>query len=352
MLTRENFSESHIQDVRAESKRDPGLLEQSIYAFGLLEAIVRVGMPFIFKGGTCLMLLLDHPMRLSTDIDIIVEPGTEIEKYIEEASKIFPFRDCEEQKRVGKNNIEKRHFKFTYQSPLTQRSIYILLDVLFEKNEYAKLVEKPIHNELLLTEEPYLTVRIPSVNSILGDKLAAFAPHTTGIPLGAGKDMEVMKQMYDVATLIDAFDDFEEVRRTYWAVSEAEIAYRGAEITPEDSLYDTLRAAASIATRGKLWKEDYTVYLKGIRDVQGHIYSESFTAENAALKAPKIMYMVACLIKDVPFERVVDGTSFEQEKFENAGLKSLKFMRKHDSIAYAYTIKADRLIGAEFSYGV
>jgi len=350
MLTRYNFSEEHIQEVRAGSKRDPGLLERSIFAFGLLEAVARVGMPFIFKGGTCLMLLLQRPMRLSTDIDIIVEPGTDIEKYIAEASKIFPFENCEEQKRIGKNNIEKRHFKFTYQSPLTQRSIYILLDVLFEKNEYVNLVEKPIRNELLLTEEPYLTVHIPSVNSILGDKLTAFAPHTTGIPLRAGKDMEVMKQMYDVATLIDAFDDFDEVRRTYWTVADAEIAYRGLAITPEDSLYDTLRAAASIATRGKLGKEDYLVYLKGIRDVQGHIYSESFTAENAALKAPKIMYMAASLIKNTPYERVMDGTLFEQEKFENTGLKSLKFLRKQDVIAYAYTIKTDRLIGADFSY--
>lgn len=188
------------------------------------------------------------------------------------------------------------------------------------------------------------------MNTILGDKLTDFAPHTTGIPLRVGKDMEVMKQMYDVSTLIDVFDDFEEVRQTYRTVSEAKIAYRGAAITSEDSLYDTLRVAASIATRGKLGKEDYSVYLKGIRDVQGHIYSENFTAETAALKAPKIMYIAACLIKNVPFEKVVDGEMFDGEKFGNTDLKSLKFLRKHDGIAYAYAIKTDRLIGVDFSY--
>ena len=54
------------------------------------------------------MLLLKHPMRLSTDIDIIVKPGTPIESYIQEASKIFPFKAQEEQVRIGRNNIEKR----------------------------------------------------------------------------------------------------------------------------------------------------------------------------------------------------------------------------------------------------
>lgn len=97
------------------------------------------------------MLLLEHPMRLSTDIDIVVKPGTDIEDYIKRASEIFPFISCEEQIRVGKNNIEKRHFKFIYSSPINKRNIYILLDVLFEDAKYTCLVSKQIKNELLIT---------------------------------------------------------------------------------------------------------------------------------------------------------------------------------------------------------
>lgn len=37
------------------------------------------------------MLLMEHPCRLSTDIDIIVEPGTDVDKYLDRASEIFPF---------------------------------------------------------------------------------------------------------------------------------------------------------------------------------------------------------------------------------------------------------------------
>lgn len=116
MLARENFTEKHIRELQSNSKKDPILIERTVYAFGLLEAIARAGMPFIFKGGTCLMLLLEHPQRLSTDIDIIVEPGTDVEEYIEKAAKVFPFVRYDEQRRIGKNHIEKRHFKFIYVS--------------------------------------------------------------------------------------------------------------------------------------------------------------------------------------------------------------------------------------------
>ena len=88
MLLRETFTEKHIKELQKSSNRDPILLERAVFAFGLLEALVRVKMPFIFKGGTCLMLLMEHPLRLSTDIDIIVQPGTNLDEYLKKASEI------------------------------------------------------------------------------------------------------------------------------------------------------------------------------------------------------------------------------------------------------------------------
>ncbi len=306
MLTKENFSKEHIRALQAESKKDPGLIERALYAFGLLQAITQVGLPFIFKGGTCLMLLLEHPMRLSTDIDIIVEPGINIEGYIEKAALVFPFLHKDEQVRIGKNQIEKRHFKFTYQSPITGKEIYILLDVLFEHNHYARLITKEIKNELLLTDGEPCAVRLPNINCILGDKLTAFAPHTIGIPINAGKNMEVMKQMYDVCTLLDAFDDFAEVQDTYSKVAAEELAYRGNQHTREDALNDTIQAAICIASRGKVNPSEYPIYVSAIRDLRSHIYAENYSPEIAAVRATKVLYMAACLLTQHPYERVMN----------------------------------------------
>ena len=85
MIKKETFTLEHINELRSRKSINLLLLERSIYALGLLEALARVGMPFIFKGGSCLMLLLESPRRLSTDIDIIVKPGTDVKFFIEEA---------------------------------------------------------------------------------------------------------------------------------------------------------------------------------------------------------------------------------------------------------------------------
>ncbi len=346
MLTKENFKEQHIRMLQKESKKDPALLERAVFAFGLLEAIRRVEMPFIFKGGTCLLLLLKHPMRLSTDIDIIVAPDIDVDMYISQAATIFPFKQCEEQVRIGRNNIEKRHFKFTYQSPITGKDFYILLDILFAENPYARLVDCEIKNELLLTEPDFLTVRTPDINCILGDKLTAFAPHTTGIPLNMKKDMEVMKQMYDVGTLLDEFTDFKLVYDTYLKVAAEEISYRGNGIAIEDAIKDTYRSAACIASRGAFSPDEYPLYVQGIRDLRGHIYAENYSPEIAVGRAAKIMYMAACLLKDQAYEKIKNPKEFSSERFLTGDMACLKYLRKVNLEAYGYAIVAEHLMNS------
>lgn len=51
MLSRDMYTKEYIQDLYEHTGNDPALLERVIYAFGLLEAIKRVNLPFCFKGG-------------------------------------------------------------------------------------------------------------------------------------------------------------------------------------------------------------------------------------------------------------------------------------------------------------
>lgn len=223
MLLRKNYTSEHISGLREQTGADPSILERTVFAFGLLEAIRRVNMPFIFKGGTSLLVMLDKPRRLSTDIDIIVNPGTDVNAYIEMAGSIFPFFNVNEQKRKGANDIEKRHFRFHFLSPRTGKEINVLLDVVFEDNPYLKVTECPIKSSLLLSEGEDLTVSIPDKNCILGDKLTAFAPHTTGIPFGADKELEIIKQLFDCWTLLQEMDDYNTVAQVYDRISRIEL---------------------------------------------------------------------------------------------------------------------------------
>ncbi len=59
MLLQDNFTLEHILNLRKKTEVDPSILERTIFAFGLLEAIRKVGMPFIFKGGTSLLVFVE-----------------------------------------------------------------------------------------------------------------------------------------------------------------------------------------------------------------------------------------------------------------------------------------------------
>lgn len=347
MIDPRTFSTEHIYELSAKYNKDPFLVERMLFAFGLLEALVRVDTPFIFKGGTSLMLLLEHPQRLSTDIDIIVKPDTDIKAYIEKASEIFPFEFYEEQIRQGQNNIVKRHFKFYYRSPAEDDDFYIILDVLFEGNHYASIVQREIKNEFLIVgENPKFEVAVPSPDSILGDKLTAFAPHTTGILIDSGKELEIMKQLFDVASLMMGCEDLAAVQETYQAIAAREIAYRGLEITYKDVLRDTIEAAICIIGRGSIVaKNDYPVYKKGITALSSHIFSGKYTGDMAAFQACKIFYLAACLLTDQnTMINVENPDDYKNKRIPLKAYKKLDYIRKMDIEAYAYLLEGTRLL--------
>ncbi len=43
MITKENYSEEHIRQIQNDSHRDPLLIERTLFAFGLLEALAEMG---------------------------------------------------------------------------------------------------------------------------------------------------------------------------------------------------------------------------------------------------------------------------------------------------------------------
>lgn len=100
---------------------------------------------------------------------------------------------------------------------------------MFEDNPYLKVTERPIRSRLLLSEGENLMMSLPDKNCILGDKLTAFAPHTTGIPFGVDKELEIIKQLFDCWTLLQEMDDYRMVEAVYDKVSHIELGYRGLE---------------------------------------------------------------------------------------------------------------------------
>lgn len=308
-------------------------------------------MPFVFKGGTSLLVLLNEPRRLSTDIDIIVDRGTDVDGYIEKAGRIFPFVSVEEHKRKGANDIEKRHFRFHFLSPRTGKEINVLLDVVFEDNPYLKVTERSIRSDLLLNEGEDLKVNLPDINCILGDKLTAFAPHTTGIPFGADKELEIIKQLFDCWALLQEMDDYNTVAAVYDKVSRIELGYRGLESTPADCLKDTIDSCICIMGRGGIRSEEYTYFSSGISAIQGHIFAGRINGENAGVYASEVMYLAANLLTgQEEYERITNPDDYRNVQLKLKGIKKISSIRNTNPLADAYMVKALQLLNENGLY--
>lgn len=344
MIRRDTFTLANMARIRATHKVNPPILERSIYALGLVEALKRVGLNFVYKGGSCLTLLLKHPMRLSTDCDIMVPPGSDIDSYIERASRIYPFLRFEESKRSTTKAIEKRHFRFHFPSLLEPgKEAAVLLDVVFADYPFTELSEVEIANDLLLTEDPKVKVLVPSASAIAGDKMTAFAPHTIGIEFGeAGfsndKRLEVIKQFYDVSTLYDEITDFAKARENYQRVAAEELSFRRSSASLKECLWDSFRGALCILSRGGIIPKDYPYYLAGIKRIKGHVLDQNFSAEKALLYAPKIMLLAAGFLSNTDVTRATIPAAANFQEGEYVRLNFLnrgKFKSSFNQAAFA-----------------
>ena len=347
MIKEETFYEENIRRIQRQYKVDPELAQRAVFALGLVEALAKVGTEFIFKGGSSLMLLFDVPRRLSTDVDILVREGYDIESRIQEASSIFPFVAVTESIRKTSKSISKKHYRFTYFSPIRKREITVLLDVLFCSDHYAKTASVPIRNGFLLTEPKDYFVRMPSVESILGDKLTAFAPHTIGIAFhnedfSNDKRLEVIKQLFDVVSLFDIAKDFTAIRDTYFAIAKQEIAFRNLAISPKECLLDSFRTALSLLSWGKFFKEDYVELLDGVSKIKTHVVNQSFTMNSTALYAAKAMLLSACLLKNIdPFSlKIEDANSIQEAPFNKINF----ILKINEKAAFNIAVSALKLL--------
>ncbi len=188
---------------------------------------------------------------------------------------------------------------------------YVLLDILFEEVGYANVIEIPIQSSFVPDDGKPLPVKVPCLEDMLGDKLTAFAPNTTGIPCFKKKDsmsMEIIKQLYDIGNLFDASNELDVVKTTFKKFAATELTYREIEVQTEDHvLEDIYQTTLCIVTRGADGKGDFEHLQQGIKRITSFIFSESFHLEKAITLASKAAY-IATLIK---------YDAKEIEKFEN-----------------------------------
>lgn len=319
MILPESFTREWIDQFRKRrefSKINPPVLEKMIHAFALVEALTLTGMKFVFKGGSSLLLLLEQAKRFSVDIDILATYSRkELEEIFDKVIETSHFTKYElDEKRSFKKGVPKAHYFFSYQSGYNKPVNYILLDILFEESPYPEIIEVPIKNPWLKTGEENTFVKTPSIESITGDKLTAFAPTTTGILYNKGKELEMIKQLFDLGNLFDRVSGVKTLKNSFSILAEKEIAYRGLKCSPETVLDDIIETGLLMAQRGKIQAEPEKSRFKELQDgivqFKNFLITGAFRIDEAIEASAKAAYMAAIIKKrnDEPLERFNNKT--------------------------------------------
>ncbi|MFN8369576.1 MAG: nucleotidyl transferase AbiEii/AbiGii toxin family protein [Bacteriovoracaceae bacterium] len=345
MITQDNHDLAVIKDVRDShfKKKDPMLVEKILKALSLLELISVEGLEFVFKGGTCLLILLEEPKRFSIDLDMIVDDTKAI---IPVLNKICGpdklFKSFVEDKRK-ESKIPKSHYKVFYNSVIDNKEAYILIDLIEGKSTYPREIQSEIKPYYFKTVNPFIKIKTPSINAILGDKLTAFAPHTTGIKIDSKRDMEIAKQLFDVATLFDHADDINEVHQSFIKTANLEIKYRGLEINVNDVLADNFEAAYVIAMQNQYKPEIYSILNSGTSKLKGYVF-ESFGQVEVHICAAKSAYLSQLLKQQVFTVEKFTNQDMKNIVIQNSSYTRLNIIKRISPEAFYYWMKAVNLI--------
>lgn len=332
MIQERCTSNEWITEIARTKKADKGLVQKLIRALILLEGLSESNLKFVFKGGTALMLMLNSTKRLSIDIDIVMSGKVEdIEEVLTKIAENKEFTRVVEQHRNANSGIEKAHYKFYFKNSLKANDEeFVLLDILFEEIHYNNLVSTQIQSTFISHEGKVIETTTPDFNNIMGDKLTAFAPNTTGIPyFKKEKPMgqEIIKQLYDIGNIFEKIDDVTVVNLVFRNFARIELLYRNMEEDTSLVLEDIVENCLSISLRQQIGNANFEVLLLGLKQISGYIFSETFHIEKATLYAARTAYLVALLQTGTVIERYnnkIDMALWQIEQPNNTKLNKLK----------------------------
>ncbi len=340
------MSKNWIEGVAKKQKSDPILVEKVVRALYLLEQLQRSELNFIFKGGTALMLLLPEPKRLSIDLDIIVSEGAgNIEGIFSRIIQDSDFIDCQIDERKNQSTIEKAHYKFYYKpvtNTLAERE-YILVDILFEKSHYNEHIhEIEISSNFSSNDGEPIFVTVPVPEALLGDKLTAYAPNTTGVLYGQEKQVEIIKQLFDIGHLFNLIEGTAIVSLVFDQFAKTELVYRELnELLPNDVLEDIIQTGIVISTRGQSGVGNFDELQKGIQNIRNFIFSETFHIERAIVPASKAAYLAALIrTKEIVIKRYTNPLEIGDWLIEQPFETRLNKLKKTNPEAFFYWYQA------------
>jgi hypothetical protein len=324
------YREWIVQEARRQGTQAV-VLEKCIHALLLVGRLRATGLDFVFKGGTSLMLHLEPIRRLSIDVDIAsLEPLEKVQQAMDQVCDGAHFERWAHQDWRNAEDPPTKYFQLFYTSALDGTESSVQLDVLEIANGYAQVLEKPVRTSFLEVLTP-MTAPVPTIEGLLGDKLAAFAPSTIGVlyqPVSRRsgdptepKPIRVMKQLFDVGELFTHSKDMDLVAETYRTHFDQQNSYRGGGFTLDQALEDSIDAAywlSQIDFKPVEENDKTTFFRRGHTAINTHLIGERYTLQHAKVSAARAALLATAIktdrleiVRELPPVEVLRGLRIE-----------------------------------------
>ncbi|HSI15799.1 MAG TPA: nucleotidyl transferase AbiEii/AbiGii toxin family protein [Chthoniobacter sp.] len=289
------------------------LLEKCMVALELVGRLSALGLTFVFKGGTSLVLHLEPLRRLSIDADIITpEPLERVLALLAQAVSTPPFiSPVIPQPERDRDSPPVRYFRVPYRSVADPSGAsHVQLDVITAAHPYPSTLRRRVEPSFLRIEEP-AEIELPSLEGLLGDKLTAFAPTTIGVLYepppnrrnepGEPRPLRILKQLFDVHHLFAEATNLEQVAAAYHATFAIQNPARGGGFTLAQCLDDTVATARELcltpSDRAGLHTPRQHIFRRGLAGLATHLVGEPFGLDRQARTAASRAALLATLIK-------------------------------------------------------
>ncbi len=315
------------------------LYERALNGLEYLDQLRDRGLDPIFKGGSAVQLLIPEGLqRLSIDIDLAInaseEEITSILKQIYNRfnKKIYNFQ------RVGGVDLPSYLVLYNIYIPslFSDNPSKIELDFLLHEPNY-EIQNTPI--KTFLYESKY-SVRAPTKNALLGDKLTVICPNTIGKKMDKNP-LNFAKQLYNISLLLEYSDNLEEIYNAFHDVFGFEKKRRSLpELNFKSVISDLIDICKlfSLTQHSPDWIEDKTIknntdFLK--RGITGLFAYTSSRLKLSLMKTRTIAAKIAFLGKFMLFQhegKIEKPMSMKIFQQENQKIKDLiqdeKFINK------------------------
>ncbi len=247
----DDFNPQTIETYVRSQEVNPTNLAKALHALEYLAQLANTDLPFVFKGGTAVQLVLPGGWRrFSVDLDIQTSRGVEdVERALNKIHRRFGKEYYPYRPRPQSVDGARWFSSFVIEIPMIgPQPATIVLDIL-HLTCHLPTVSTPIESDFYHSHSAAF-ITTPTIEALFADKLTTLGPHTVGRPLDDSRNgLEYAKHIFDLSNLLPYVHDIRQLGLAYVHGLDQQFLIRGQVFGLRNSVEDLTYICSLYAMR-------------------------------------------------------------------------------------------------------